>query len=386
MMLPAPDSPLVFFSGGTALRGLSGYLASRTSSTVHLITPFDSGGSTAVLRAAFAMPAIGDMRNRLLALADPALTSPKVLELCDLRLPAEGDADALRSRLVAMGSDSHPVWADLPKEAARVLLAALRSFLANMPARFDARNASLGNLFMAGCYLSQDRNLSAVLGIFSRLLHVRGTVLPVVEENLHLAARLEDGSVLVGQHLFKNLSSPVERLFLTVHEPHDGARARTACRPPAAAAALARLRSACLVCFPMGSFYTSVVANLLPAGIGRTVAKARCPKVFIPNVGRDSELLGRSLLDQVAILLDTLSEDCPEAAACDLLTHVAVDTARGDYGVDAATLKARLAGRGIALADTALVEEGGARHDAQAVGDWLLGLCGASCAGDGSRG
>ena len=60
---------LVFFTGGTALRDLSRQLIHYTHNSVHLVTPFDSGGSSAALRRSFAMPAVGDIRNRLLALA-----------------------------------------------------------------------------------------------------------------------------------------------------------------------------------------------------------------------------------------------------------------------------------------------------------------------------
>ena len=41
-----------------------------THNSTHLITPFDSGGSSASLREAFGMLSVGDLRNRLLALAD----------------------------------------------------------------------------------------------------------------------------------------------------------------------------------------------------------------------------------------------------------------------------------------------------------------------------
>ncbi|MBL0700813.1 MAG: YvcK family protein, partial [Desulfosarcina sp.] len=59
---------LLFFSGGSALRHLSSTLTKYTYNSIHLITPFDSGGSSATLRRAFKMLAIGDIRNRLMAL------------------------------------------------------------------------------------------------------------------------------------------------------------------------------------------------------------------------------------------------------------------------------------------------------------------------------
>ena len=52
---PEYGPKLLFFSGGTALRELSEVLVEYTHNSIHLITPFDSGGSSAVLRRAFAM-------------------------------------------------------------------------------------------------------------------------------------------------------------------------------------------------------------------------------------------------------------------------------------------------------------------------------------------
>ena len=53
----------------------------------------------------------------------------------------------------------------------------------------------------------------------------------------------------------------------------------------------------------MGSFYSSVVANLLLKGMGDAIALNPCPKVFVPNTGKDPEAKGLSLADQVRSLL-----------------------------------------------------------------------------------
>ena len=80
--LPEPGPRLLFFSGGTALNGLCRFLKAYTHKSIHLMTPFDSGGSSAQLRRAFNMPAIGDLRSRLLALADETvLGNPQVYRL-----------------------------------------------------------------------------------------------------------------------------------------------------------------------------------------------------------------------------------------------------------------------------------------------------------------
>lgn len=69
---------ILFFSGGTALDQLSKKLKNFTHNSIHLVTPFDSGGSSAKLRHAFDMPAIGDLRSRMIALADETITGHPV--------------------------------------------------------------------------------------------------------------------------------------------------------------------------------------------------------------------------------------------------------------------------------------------------------------------
>jgi len=327
---------LVFFTGGTALRDLSHCLSQYTRNSIHLVTPFDSGGSSAVLRQAFAMPAVGDIRNRLLALADREQVPQQVLNFCACRLPAAGDAAAMRLSLRRMGRAEHSIWQDMPDEYAVPLRRHLTFFLERMPSDFDPCLASLGNLVLAGGYLHHKRDFRPILALMSRLLHVRGIVCPIVDESLHLAAELADGSIIAGQHRFKSLTQSVQRLFLTVHEPERSRPVNvmpsmTSCRPPLSSDAAAWLRAPAAICYPMGSFYTSVLANLLPQGVGRAVATADCPKIFIPNSGRDAELCGLSLPGQVSMLLRLLREDAPHASAADLLHWVVIDSRNGQY-------------------------------------------------------
>ena len=178
VLLPALGPRLVFFTGGTALRGLSRSLTRYTHNSVHLVTPFDSGGSSAALREAFALPAVGDIRNRLAALAD-SMIPQSVLDFWEMRLPAEGDSEALRARLRAMGSAGHPCWRPLPSVMADVMRVHLGYFLERMPDDFRPQKASMGNLLLAGGYLHFQRNFTPVLSLFSRLLQVRVHLLQV---------------------------------------------------------------------------------------------------------------------------------------------------------------------------------------------------------------
>lgn len=366
-------APLAFFTGGTALRALSRHLAVHAVPAAHIVTTFDSGGSTAALRRAFAMPAVGDIRHRLGALADAAVVPPRVLDIWEWRSPSEGDADALREELRSLGEAWHPFWLDVPETFAAPLRRYFCDFLARMPAGFDPRGACFGNLVLTGAFLRHDRRLDPALAACARLLSARGSVLPIVEGSFHLAAELENGEILVGQHLFSALTRPVRRLFLTVHDPEHGVREATPCRPRVASRAAAAIGGAGLLCYPMGSFYSSVLANLLPEGVGKLAAAASCPKVFIPNSGLDKECSACAILDQVRLILRTLRVDIPDAPASRLLTHVLVDSRRGSYagGVDATALQSL----GIRVVDAPVVmPDEPQRHDPEAVAACLLRL------------
>lgn len=374
---------IVFFTGGTALRGLSRALAERSADAVHLITMFDAGGSTAALRKAFAMPAVGDIRNRMLAIADARAVPQCVFDFMQYRLPlAENPptttADELRGELESLACGEHALWADMPEPFATPLREMFNECVCRLPQNFAPFGASLGNMVICGGYLRQKRDFAPVLAFLGQLLHVRGHVVPIVEESLHLACELENGQMVVGQQHFKALPSAVRRLFLTVHEP-DRARAvamdATPCRPRLSDAARHYIATADVICYPMGSFYSSVLSNLLPRGVAGAIAANPCPKVFIPNSGADPEVHGLSVAGQVELLLATLKEGAPGAKDGDFLNTVLVDGEHGQY-LHLDRLSATLQGRGIALRDCDMVmHDNPGRHNPEATLQALLTTC-----------
>jgi len=106
----------------------------------------------------------------------------------------------------------------------------------------------------------------------------------------------------------------------------------------------------------VGSFYSSVVANLLPKGVGRAIAECPGPKIFIPNLGTDPELAGHSLAIQIEHLLRPLLADAPGAKPSDFLSLVIVDREKGCYPGDLP--EHPLKSLGIGLAHFPLVVEG----------------------------
>ncbi|MEX2466177.1 MAG: GAK system CofD-like protein [Gemmatimonadota bacterium] len=323
---------LLFFSGGNALRTLSRHLVDFTHNSIHLITPFDSGGSSAGLRRAFHMPAVGDLRNRLMALADQTVRgNPEIYTLFAFRFPADAEPDDLRERLDRMIQGSDALVGDVPEPLRGIVRNHLEFFRDAMPADFDLGGAAIGNLVLAGGYLNQSRNLDSVLFLFSQLVEARGIVRPVVDRDLHLVADLENGRRLMGQHKITGrsepaLDSPVSMLFLSRPGPEADPH-----RPRIDEVVEDLIDQADLICFPVGSFYTSLIATLLPEGVADAIARSEAPKIYVPNPdGTDSEELGLDVAGKVRRLLTCLHDGVSAPVeTSDLLQYVLVDATAG---------------------------------------------------------
>ncbi len=113
---------ILFFSGGTALKKTSTELTQYTHNTIHIITPFDSGGSSAVIRNKFNMLAVGDIRNRLMALADQSvLGNPEIYKLFAYRLPKDADDSELLEEFEQLMSAEHPLVRDIPAPMRKII-------------------------------------------------------------------------------------------------------------------------------------------------------------------------------------------------------------------------------------------------------------------------
>ncbi len=327
---------LLFFSGGSALNGVSQCLKRYTHNSIHLVTPFDSGGSSQALRVAFNMPAIGDLRSRLMALADETvLGHPDVFRLFTHRFAKSAKRDDLRGELDAMIAGTHPLVEAIEQPMRTLIQNQLGMFRAACPKKFDLRGASIGNLILAGGYLSQNQQLEPIIFLVSKLVGVQGTVRAVTDDNLHLAADLANGETVIGQHLLTGkehpaLTSPIRDFFLN----HD-----LKGKDPVSTVFPDRNRtlvqSADLICYAPGSFYTSLIANLLPQGVGSAIASRTVPKVYVPSLGPDPETGTMTLADKVHTLLAYLQRDAGADCPVDrLLNFVVVHNSAADAEAD----------------------------------------------------
>lgn len=349
---------LLFFSGGSALRGVSRELIRYTHNSCHIMTAVDSGGSSATLRQAFSMPSIGDIRARLMDLADQSVQgNPEMYRLFAYRFPKEARQEALLAELKGMIGGRHQMVSAIPDPLRKIVRHHLKIFLARMPENFDLAGASIGNLVLTAGYLDNGRHLDTVIFLFSKLVEARGTVRPVLNRYLHLGAMLADGQVVVGQHLLTGKEVPpldkkIAHLFLSMT---TSPTSRDAVWPRVRDKLSKLIHSAQLICYPMGSFYSSIIASLLPEGVTEAIQQNICPKIYIPSMGNDPETVGLSLMEQIDTLLRYLKKNNPGLPNRQVLNCVLVDSKNGIYSGEVD--QERLLELEIQLIDCPLVSE-----------------------------
>ncbi|MDI3257851.1 MAG: YvcK family protein [Kyrpidia sp.] len=235
---------VVVIGGGTGqsvlLRGLKAHDVDITA----VVTVADDGGSSGRLRSAFGMPPPGDIRNCLVALAD---TEPLMEQLWQHRFQGEDD-----------GLAGH----------------------------------SFGNLFIAA--------MADVTGDFetavreaSRVLAVRGRVLPAAKRAVVLRGRLADGREIKGESRIPEARGRILRVAIS---PPDVEA------PPEVVEAIEK---ADVVVLGPGSLFTSIIPNLLVPEVAEAVRRSRAWKVYVCNVmTQPGETDGFTASDHVKAVYD----------------------------------------------------------------------------------
>ncbi len=340
MLQPPPPVAICFLSGGTALRETVGALADAGVRTGHVLSPFDSGGSSGTLRTAFGVPAIGDVRNRLLSLSRGPHRAA-VLATLGRRLPAGVDANHARAELRALVDAAHAGGLGLPESIANPLAEALTAFLALQPQpgrAFDFDRASIGNLALVGEHLGLGVALDVTIGRWADRLGVDAALTLCATSDAHLAATLPDGQRLVGQASFTAKRCDEDCPGVRDVEVCDAEGATLAV--PAHATALTLLQQAERICLPIGSLWSSVLAQLLPTGMGRALLHSRARRIYVPNPGWDAEQGPLAVADVVERVAALCSRDAGETVAPADCLDTVVLAAEGAYpaGVDESRL------------------------------------------------
>mmetsp|Transcript_23689 Transcript_23689/g.65761 ORF Transcript_23689/g.65761 Transcript_23689/m.65761 type:complete len:525 (+) Transcript_23689:319-1893(+) len=395
LRLPEFGPKILFFSGGTAIKDLSACLTNYTHNSIHLITPFDSGGSSAEIRRGFNMLSVGDIRNRLLALSDrnesTMRNNPQVIGFFAHRLVKTEGLEAAEDEYLSILDGRHPLIRAVELPMRSILQNHLRWFSDRMPRDFDLRGASIGNLIITGCFLEHNRDIVTAIFIVTKFLGVKGFCRPLTAANLHIRTLYADGREVVGQHLMNlaSKSSPTTQTTDNNHPSNFSDQSNNKNNKIIRIDLVNELQPSCdvdrqesqschidilsadlvasvadLICFPMGSFFASIIVNLLPTGVGRAIVERKCPKVYIPNTGYDPEMTGCTIVECVSLIIDMVRADpChseggeTESVVVpveDILNFVLLDTANCEYSVPVD--KAAIENLGVTVIDVPLVE------------------------------
>lgn len=213
-----------------------------------LIGVTDSGRSTGKVRIALDVPAPGDIRNALTVLAEG---DPVLIRLMSHRFETEKSE--------------------------------------------DLNGMAFGNLLLAALTQQQGSFLGAVEEA-SRILKLRGRVLPVTLYNTHLCAELADGTIVEEEVQVRGIGkAAIKRIFLK--------DANVTATPGSVEA----IHAADLITLGPGSLFTTVAACLLVPEIARAIADAQGLVVYVANTTRQpGQTDNMTLSDHVRVVQDYL--------------------------------------------------------------------------------
>ncbi|MDR7866448.1 MAG: YvcK family protein [Sporomusaceae bacterium] len=208
--------------GGTGLSVLLRGIKSVTSNITAIVTVADDGGSSGRIRNDLGIIPPGDLRSCLVALAD---TEPLMEKLFQHRFGGAG----------------------------------------------DLAGHSFGNLYIAAM-TEVLGDVELALKESSKVLAVRGQVLPSSAQTIRLAAEMADGSIVEGESQIPLAGKPIRRVFI---RPENA---------PPVASAIEAIENADACILGPGSLYTSVIPNLLVGGIADALRRTQAVKIYICNV------------------------------------------------------------------------------------------------------
>lgn len=303
------DPHIAVIGGGTGLSTLLRGLKIYTENLTAIVTMADDGGGSGRLREDLGILPPGDIRNCLVALAD-----------------TEAAMEALFRYRFEGGS---------------------------------LKGQSAGNLIIAA--------MNGICGSFeeairrvSEVLAIRGRVLPVTTEDIHLCARFTDGMEILG-----------ESRIGAAKKAH-GCRIQSVRLVPEivmpANDVIESIENADAVILGPGSLYTSIIPNLLVVGVAAALRNTAAPKIYVANVmGQPGETEKYTAFDHVRAVM--------EHAGDGVIDYCLVNTGKIDEAVCARyesegvgpvfvdEEKFRAAGIGLIRADLTNREGNLARHD-----------------------
>ncbi|MCX5706777.1 MAG: YvcK family protein [Candidatus Omnitrophica bacterium] len=308
---------VVVIGGGTGLSMLLSGLKQYTHNISAIVTVADDGGSSGRIRQEFDILPPGDIRNCLVALAD-----------------------------------------------APVLMRDLFQF------RFDTKSElsghSFGNLFIT-VMTRLTGDFEKAIKETSKVLALRGQVIPSTLDKVVLVAEHKDGSITIGENKIPQAHRLIKKVYLNP------------AKPQATPDAIRAIKESQVIVLGPGSLYTSIIPNLLIQEITDAVVSSEATKVYVCNaMTQPGETDGFSASDHIRILI---SHSHPR-----VIDYCIVNTAevpepilkryagQNSFSVINDRKKIENMGYRVIEDDFGIIEEGVIRHDAVKLAEIILGL------------
>ena len=306
---------IVALGGGTGLSRLLRGLRHTTSNLTAVVAVSDDGGSSGRLRAAFGMPAPGDLVDCLAALSKDEAALGRLLDY-------------------RFGRGA------------------------------ELRGHTFGNLFLT-TLTEVEGDFAEALRTANRMLDLVGAAYPATGGAVVLHARKRDGREVVGERHAHEGGGAVERVWL------DPASVSA---PPEVVAAL---ETAQLIVLGPGSLFTSTVPPLLVPEVGAAFRRSPGWVVYVCNVmTEDGETSGLDAWDHVEALYAHVGRYPDVVVVNDAPID---DARREAYAREHAEVvrvpRERFAAAGIRLLEAPLIEDGAfAQHDPERLAAVLTAL------------
>lgn len=233
---------IVAVGGGTGLSTMLKGIKKLTNNITAVVTVGDDGGSSGRLRQEMGILPPGDIRNCIAALADDEDLVTKLFQY--------------RFRTGGLGGHS------------------------------------FGNLFLTAlCAITG--NMVRAVQESSKVLNIRGRVLPSTLDDMKLSAEMFDGTIVEGESNIPETGKRIMRLFTT----------------PANCKALPdviqAIKEADLIILGPGSLYTSVIPNLLIKEISEAISNSTAKKIYVCNImTQPGETTDYTVSEHIQAILD----------------------------------------------------------------------------------
>ena len=212
---------VTIFGGGTGMSTLLKGLKEFPLDITSVVSVCDDGKSTGKLRKEFNIPAMGDIRRVMISLSE---TEPLMEKLLNYRFSSNSELN------------EHTV----------------------------------GNLLLtAGTQITG--NLSDGIKSISRVLNLKGKVIPFSEDNIVLSAIMEDGSIVNGEHYITESPLKIKKVYYETE-------------PEICDEVFDSIDESDLIILSMGSLYTSIIPNLLSKKIIEKLDKTSAKIMYVCNM------------------------------------------------------------------------------------------------------